>query len=55
MPVSIEFVAGTGIPDLPSALDIIARVGGGLTLLVDTMHLCRSERPQLTSQPSILR
>lgn len=42
MPASIEFVPQTGIPNMQPALDIIAKVGGDLTLLIDTMHLCRS-------------
>jgi len=42
MPASIEFLPESGIPNMQAALDVIAEVGQGLTLLVDTMHLCRS-------------
>lgn len=41
--VSLEFLPGTGIPDMPRALEIIAAVGApNLGLTVDTWHMART-------------
>jgi sugar phosphate isomerase/epimerase len=39
----VEFIPGTGIPDLPAAADMVASIGAdNLGVLVDTWHLARS-------------
>jgi sugar phosphate isomerase/epimerase len=38
----LEFMTGTGIPDLAVALDIIAAVGTNVGILVDTWHFSRT-------------
>ena len=41
--LSLEFIPGTGIPDLPTALAIVAQVGAGnLGVMLDVWHLARS-------------
>jgi sugar phosphate isomerase/epimerase len=41
--IVIEFIPGTGIPDLPTALELVRDVGDdNLRVLLDTWHLARS-------------
>ena len=41
--ILVEFLPGTGIPDLPVALDLVRAVGGDhLGVMLDTWHLARS-------------
>src|SRR5579864_3112332 len=41
--VVVEFLPGTGIPDLPTALELVGAVGAGnLGICLDSWHLARS-------------
>ena len=41
--VLLEFLPGTGVPDLPAALDLVRAIGNAnLAIMLDTWHLARS-------------